>query len=129
MVAQVLHDPVLKEAGPRPAFHVLSCPVLDNHAIDPRPRQYVGEHEARRTCADDADLGAKMHHPPSVCGRRELAGQRQSVRHRQHHELDSPVSSRMNVEGPDGGWLRSRSGIEYLPVEQGVVDDEQAARS
>jgi hypothetical protein len=62
-VVQEGHGPVLEDAGPHPAHAIRPRAVLEDHRLDARMVEQVGEDEPRRPGSDDGDLG--LHGQPS----------------------------------------------------------------
>jgi len=50
------------DPGPHPRLDVLPAAELEDHGLDARAVQQVGEREARRAGADDPDLGSRRRH-------------------------------------------------------------------
>ena len=72
---------VLEDASPDAGFHVLPGPGFQDHALDPRPLQQVGQDETRRPGPDDPDLrvSRRVHRPPSPRIPRSWAARARSI--------------------------------------------------
>src|SRR4029079_13938986 len=65
-VDEQAHAPALEDAGPVRRLDLLAGAGVDDHRFDAGHVEQVGEHQAGRPAADDADLGPGDRHREAV---------------------------------------------------------------
>src|SRR6185437_6340631 len=65
-VGQEVDRPMLDQAGADAVLDVLAAAVLDDDRVDALQGEQVSEHQPRRACSDNPDLGAHRFLPPPL---------------------------------------------------------------